>query len=423
MLDIKDIIAKKEEYESSLKKKGVNTSSIADVISLYEKRNSLKVKLENLKSEQNKLSKQISVAADKQQLINQMTDLKNQIQEIGPEEQKLTEKLEELLKSLPNPPHSSVPEGGEDDAVLLHYYSSKPEFDFNPLAHWELGESLDLIDSKAGAKVAGSRFHFLKNELVLLQFALVQYAFSIIMKHNFTPLLPPNLVNRSAAFGTGFLESGHEDEVYLVNPGRDDLYLIGTSEVPNTAYLADTILKEEDLPLRFVSYSPCYRREAGSGGKDQRGILRTHQFDKIEMAVFSSPSKSWDEHELIRDIEEEIWQGLGIHYRLMNIAAKDLGGPAAKKYDIEAWMPGQNEYREVTSTSNCTDFQARRLGIRMKESASGKNVVLHTLNGTGIAIGRCLIAIMENYQTKEGEIIMPEVLHPWLSFKKISRED
>lgn len=413
MLDIKDIIKRPEWYVQGIAKKQGNTALIQSAIDVYEKRNQLLARVEQLQSEQNALAKALPQLQDKAESLAKMSELKTLIKSLEPEKQLLQDELNTLLSSLPNPAHESVPEGKDDtENSVLRFVGEKPEFDFEPLPHWELGEKLDLIDSAAGAKVAGARFHFLKNELVLMQFALVQYAFSILHAHGFTPVLPPYMVNKMSAYGTGFLDSGHEDEVYAVNPGRDDLYLIGTSEVPNTAYYANEIIPAEQLPIRLAAYSPCFRREAGSSGKDQKGILRCHQFDKIEMGIFALPEQSWDEHELLLSIEEKIWTGLGIHYQVLNICGGDLGGPAAKKYDIEAWMPGQSAYREVTSTSNCTDFQARRLQIRY--SKEGKNAILHTLNGTGIAIGRCLIAIMENYQTKEGGIHIPEVLRPWM---------
>ncbi len=426
MLDIKDIIARKDFYKEGIAKKNHSTDGVDKVVSLYEERNKLLKELEDLRAEQNRLAKELPQTdkdmSKKQVMIHKMSEIKFKIKNYEPKERDASDEIKKILSMLPNPAHESVRKGkGEEDNKVINYFGEKPNFDFEPKSHWELGETLDLIDSEAGAKVAGSRFHFLKNELVLLQFALVQYAFEAIMKYGFNPLLPPSLVNKTSAFGTGFLDSGHEEEVYCVNPGRDDLYLIGTSEVPNTAYYADEIIPEEKLPIRLVAFSSCFRREAGAGGKDSKGILRCHQFDKVEMGSFTHPDKSWEEHELIRKIEEEIWSGLGIHYQLVDVCGGDLGGPAAKKYDIEAWMPGQCAYREVTSTSNCTDFQARRLNIRMKDK-DGTNKILHTLNGTGIAIGRCIIAIMENYQTKEGEILIPDVLKKWLPFEKIKKK-
>lgn len=422
MLDIKDIIERKDWYKERIAIKNVSVDSIDEAVVLYEKRNEVRQKAELLKSEQNTMAKSFATSDDKEGLKKQMEALKSQIQELKPQEESLSKDLDTILKSLPNPAHDSVRPGkGEEGNEVIRYMGTKPAFDFKPKPHWVLGEELDLIDTSAGASVAGARFHFLKNELVLLQFALVQHVFAVTTKYGFQPMIPPYMVNRETAFGTGFLDSGHEEEVYCVNPGRDDLYLIGTSEVPNTAYLANTIIPEEKLPIKYISYSPCFRREAGSGGKDEKGILRCHQFDKLEMAVFAHPDKSWEEHEKLREIEEEIWGDLGIPYQLVDICGGDLGAQAAKKYDLEAWMPGQDAYREITSTSNCTDFQARRLKIRMKDR-NGKNRILHTLNGTGIAINRCMIAIMENFQTKDGEILMPKVLHKWLSFTKISKK-
>lgn len=422
MLDIKNIITHLDYYKTGIEKKQYTTENLLKSVKIYEERNMILTELENTRAEQNILSKKLpSVSPEERSvMLVQMSELKKKIKEFSENEEMLSSELKKLLSSLPNPAKESVLEGkGEDDNKVMRSFGSKPLFTFSPKHHAELGKDLDLIDSEAGSKVAGSRFHFLKNELVLLQFALVQYAFEIIMKHGFMPMIPPFMVNQSSAYGTGYLESGHEDEVYHINPGRDDLYLIGTSEVPNTAYLANEIIPEDQLPLKLVAYSSCFRREAGSGGKDTQGILRCHQFDKVEMGVFSLPENSEQEHEKLLQIEEEIWKGLGIHYQVVDICGGDLGGPAAKKYDIEAWMPGQNAYREVTSTSNCTDFQARRLNIRVKRK-NGKNEILHTLNGTGIAIGRCLIAIMENFQTEKGTIIMPQVLEKWLNFTEIS---
>ena len=426
MLDIRDIALNPSAYKKGIAKKNVSTKGIDEAIKLYEERNKIRKEVEEMRAEQNKYSKELPKTdkdmKKKEELIAKMSKIKEALKKAEPKEKELSVKLDQILSTFPNPAHESVIEGPDSSGnKVLRYVGKKPEYDFQPKPHWELGEELDLIDSERGAKVAGSRFHFLKNELVLLQFAIIQYAFEIIMKYDFKPLLTPLLVNKMSAYGTGFLDSGHEEEVYCVNPGRDDLYLIGTSEVPNTAYYADEIIPASELPIRVVAFSSCFRREAGAGGKDVKGILRVHQFDKIEMGVFAHPDKSWEEHELILKIEEEIWAGLGIHFQVVNICGGDLGGPAAKKYDLEAWMPGQNAYREVTSTSNCTDFQARRLNIRVKDE-EGTNRILHTLNGTGVALGRCLIAIMEQYQTKDGEIDVPEVLKKWLPFKKIKRK-
>ncbi len=426
MLDIKDIIARPDFYKKGISKKNGNIENVDVVIKAYEDRNSVLKQVEDLRAEQNKLAKELPKLDwdfnTKQELIHKMSEMKKTLKELTPKSEELSSILKKTLASMPNPAHESVLPG-EDEKLneVIRTFSEKPDFNFEPKPHWELGESLDLIDSDKWAKISGSRFHFLKNELVQIQFALIQYVFEIITKKWFSPMLPPLMVKAEAAYWTWYLESGHEEEVYCVNPWRDNLYLIGTSEVPNTAYYMDEIIPNDQLPLKVVAYSSCFRREAWSGGKDEKGILRCHQFDKIEMGVFAHPDNSYEELERIREIEEEIWQGLWIHYQLIDICGWDLGGPAAKKYDIEAWMPGQNAYREVTSTSNCTDFQARRLNIRVKNK-DGKNQILHTLNGTGIAVWRCLIAIMENYQTSDGEILIPEVLKKWLPFDKILKK-
>ena len=423
MLDIKKLIEKDNSYLNWIKKKWWDISLVDWIISSYNKLNDLSRDLDEKRFTQNKVWKQIPhlIWDEKQKALEQMKEIKAYLKDNEDEEKDLKDQLKKSLCSLPNPAHESVIEWKSDeDNKVIRYEWEKPDFDFEPKEHWVLWEELDLIDSERWAKVTWSRFHFLKNELVLLQFALVQYAFEVVMKHWFKPLLPPYLVNKQSAFWTWFLDSWHEEEIYAVNPWIDDFYLIWTSEVPNTAYYADEIIPEVDLPIRVSAYSPCFRREAWAYWKDAKWILRCHQFDKIEMWVFADPNKSWEEHELILKIEEEIYKWLGIHYQLIDICAWDLWWPAAKKYDIEAWMPWQWKYREVTSTSNCTDFQARRLNIRVKRK-DWKNEILHTLNWTAVAIWRCLIAIMENYQNKKWEILVPEVLKKWVNFEKIKR--
>jgi len=293
----------------------------------------------------------------------------------------------------------------------------KPQFDFQPLPHEELAQKLDLIDIDKGSEISGARFWYLKNQLVELQWALLNYVFGKLLKAGFQPVVPPNLVKTKAMFGTGFFPA-EKNEIYHVNSDKDDLYLIGTSEVPLVSYHADEVLNLK-IPIKYFALSTCYRREAGSYGKDNKGIFRGHQFDKIEMVVFCQPQESEKNHQEILAIEEEIWSELKIPYQVVNICSGDIGFQAAKKYDLEAWLPSQNKYREVTSCSNTTDFQSRRLNI--KYQAGQKKELCHTLNGTGIAIGRALIAIMENYQTKEGSIKVPKVLQSYLSFKEIKK--
>jgi seryl-tRNA synthetase len=421
MLDIKDIITRPEWYKKQIALKNTDSSRIDECISLYQKRNALRTEKEQLQAEKNALAKELPQSLQKEEMLSRMNDLKQKLQEMSPQEETLSKELNALLLSFPNPAHDSVLPGNEDEGNMIsHSFLEKPSFSFPVKDHTEIAKHLDLFDSEAGAKVAGSRFVFLKNDLVLLQFALIQYVLELTTQQGFTPLLPPHLVNEEIVRATGYLQGDHSEEVYHINPGRDDLYLIGTSEIPGVAYHANEILEENNLPKKYVLVSPCYRREAGSSGKDMTGIFRGHQFDKVEMIVFSSPKESEKEHKNLLALEEKIWQGLQIHYNVMNICGGDLGSQASKKYDIEAWLPGQDKYREMTSTSNCTDFQSRRLKIRMK-TESGENVFVHTLNGTGIALSRCLIAILENHQQEDGSVKIPEVLHKWLPFTSLKK--
>lgn len=354
--------------------------------------------------------------------------------------------LNKLLVQLPNLTHESVPIGKDDteNVVYKKWSPSDPEegsvpaLDFPIKPHWEIGKALDLIDEEKGAKIAGARFWYLKNELVYLEFALVHFALEFLKKEGFTPVIPPMIVRERALYGTGFFPAD-ENEIYrLANPedvSADEAeegsvgkipswndprqFLIGTAEVPLAAYHADDTL---DLarPLKYCGFSSCFRREAGTYGKDMKGILRGHQFDKIEMFIFASERDSWETHEYLRECAEKFWQSLKIPYRVMLMCSGDIGAPNAKKYDIEAWMPGeaapdggQGRYREIVSASNDTDFQARRLNIKYK-TEDGNKKYAHTLNSTLVAIGRALITIIENYQTKEGSVRIPEILHPYM---------
>ena len=309
-------------------------------------------------------------------------------------------------------PHESAPDGfTEEDAVeVKRDHDEPPAFDFEPRDHAELGAMLGVLDTERGARTSGSRFVYLMGDLVFVQFALMRHAMDVLLEKGFSPMIPPVLVREEAMYGTGFLPT---DAVNLYTTREDDLYLVGTSEVPLAAFHLGEIVEEGDLPIRYAGYSTCFRREAGSYGKDLGGMFRVHQFDKVEMFAFSTPETSWDEHERILAIEEEIFGNLEIPYRVVNIAAGDLGGSAAKKYDIEAWLPGQGRYRELTSCSNTTDYQARRMQTRVRR-ADGAVEVLHTLNGTATAIGRTLIAIMENHQRADGSVEIPAKLHPYL---------
>jgi seryl-tRNA synthetase len=303
----------------------------------------------------------------------------------------------------------------EEDAVEIKRVGAPPVFDFDAKDHVELGSALGVLDVERAAKVSGSRFGFVMGDLAIMEFALVRYAMDLLMPHGFKPIIPPVLVRDHALYGTGFFP-GDAEQVYSIP--EDGLYLVGTSEVPIAAFHADEIFDAEQLPVRYAGYSTCFRREAGTYGKDTRGIFRVHQFDKIEMFSFVPADASQDEHDFLLAREEELIGGLDLSYRVVNVPAGDLGSSAAKKYDIEAWFPSQERYREVTSTSNTTDFQSRRLKIRYRSDAGNKFV--HTLNGTAIAVGRILIALMENHQLPDGTVAVPPALVPYTGFDRLT---
>jgi seryl-tRNA synthetase len=318
------------------------------------------------------------------------------------------EQIQSLLAALPNLPDPSAPDGdSEEDAEVLREVGTPPELGFEPRDHLELGTALGVIDMESAAKASGSRFAYLKGDLVRVELALVQLAFEKIGPHGFVPVVPPVLVREEPLFWTGFLPT---DRAQIYEITRDELYLVGTSEVSLAALHADELLDESDLPLRYGGFSTCFRREAGAAGRDTRGIFRVHQFDKVEMFSFVRPDESGTEHERLLALQEEILGALGIPYRVVNVAAGDLGASAAKKYDCEAWLPGQGRYRELTSCSNTTDYQARRLRCRYRPAGARSPQPVHTLNGTAVAVGRTIVAIMENFQREDGGVEVPEAL-------------
>ena len=421
MLDVKFITENADLVKAGAAKKHVNVE-IDTLVSLYNERNEKIQKIEQLRARQNEVSKQIPDASDKAPLLEEMGKVKEEIKSLEPAITEIEDKIDALALMVPNPPHHSVPEGKDDsENEVIRTHGEKPQFDFTPKDHIELGKNLDIIDIERGVKSSGARFYYLKGDAALLEFALVQFVIHKLRNKGFTPVIPPVLVKEEAMYATGFFPADR-NEIYNVNPEDDDLYLVGTSEVPLTMLHAGEIIEESDFPIRYAGYSTCFRREAGSYGKDTAGIIRVHQFNKIEMFSFCHPDKSWDEHELIRETEEEIMQELDFHYQVVNICGGDLGAPAAKKYDIEVWIPTQEKFRELTSCSNCTDFQSRRSKIRYKDQ-DGKNLYAHTLNGTAIAVARTLVAIIENYQNADGSITIPTVLLPWMGgMSKIERK-
>lgn len=424
MIDLKLLAQEPAKLKKAIYKKPHYKGDLDAVIKMDEERRALMFEIENLKATQNRISKEIpkAAAADKDNLLAQSKQTKERMKELEPKLEELKTKLDAELIQIPNPTLDSVPEGKDESGnIVIKTVGKKPEFDFEPLNHMEIGKKHDLIDMETATAMSGARFYYLKNEAVMLEFALIQFVMGKLMKHGFKPVITPVLVKEKAMYATGFFPADR-NEIYQVNPKtaenpeNDDLYLVGTSEVPLCMLQADKIIPQETLPLRYMGFSTCFRREAGSYGKDTQGIIRVHQFDKIEMFSFCDPAKSEEEHELIRQMEEEIMTDLGFHYQVLNICGGDLGNPAAKKYDIEAWIPTQGKFRELTSCSNCTDYQARRANIRL---TNGKeNRTLHTLNGTAVAIGRTLIAILENYQQKDGTVAIPEVLQPYMGGKK-----
>jgi len=414
MLDIKLIIENPDHVKRGCARKQANID-IDKVIELYKEKVAIQQQIEKFRAEQNEVSKQIPQAdpETKTKLLAEMQSVKDQLKDLEPKLEPLEQELNELLIKIPNPPLDSVPDGKDDTENLpIKTQGQKPTFDFPIKDHIELGKSLNIIDIERGVRTSGSRFYYLKNEAALLEFALVQFALNKLAAKGFSPIIPPVLVKEEAMYATGFFPADR-NEIYSVNPGEDNLFLVGTAEVPLNMLHYTEILDAEQLPIRYCGFSSCFRREAGSYGKDTTGIFRVHQFDKVEMFSFCHPEKSEQEHELILSIEEEIMTELGFHYQVLNICAGDLGAPAAKKYDIEVWIPTQERFRELTSASNCTDFQARRSQIRYKNEKNEKQP-LHTLNGTAIAIARTLVAIIENYQNADGTVTIPEVLRPYM---------
>lgn len=413
MIDLKFLIENTEEAKKILSKKHFN-GDLDKIVSLEKERLTQLQALESLKAKSNIIAKQVptSTPEEKELLMKESKSTKEQIKEIEPKLKTIEEELNSLLLEIPNFPSQSVPEGeNENDNVVIKTVNEKPKFNFEPRDHVALGKNLNLLEIEKAVNMSGARFAYLKNEAVLLEFALVQYTINKLIQKGFTPIIPPTLVKEKAMTATGFFPADRA-QIYHVNPKEDDLFLVGTSEVPLCMLHASEIIPIEKLPIRYCGFSTCYRREAGTYGKDMHGILRVHQFDKIEMFSFCHPNKSEEEHEFLLSIEEEIMKDLSLHYQVINICGGDLGAPASKKYDIEVWIPSQNKFRELTSCSNCTDFQSRRAKIRFSEDR--QKYLIHTLNGTAIAIGRMLIAIMENYQQEDGTIVIPEVLKEFM---------
>ncbi|HKB51918.1 MAG TPA: serine--tRNA ligase [Solirubrobacterales bacterium] len=412
MLDLKLIRSDPERVKQALARRGA-IEDVDRLLALDARRRELLPEIEGAQAERKTLSKQIGEAKqrgeDAAELMEAVAGLKERIEAGKAELEKVEADLGRVAAALPNMPDPDAPDGmSEEDAVVLREVGERPSFDFEPRDHLEIGADLGLIDMESAARLSGSRFAYLKGDLVLLELALVRFALELVRGEGHEPVVPPVLVREEALYGTGFLP-GDRDQIYEVP--KDELFLVGTSEVALAGLHADQILDAEQLPLRYAGFSTCFRREAGAAGRDTRGIFRVHQFDKVEMLSFVEPSESAAEHERLLAIEERILTALEIPYRVVNVAVGDLGAPAAKKYDCEAWIPSQGRYRELTSCSNTTDYQARRLNCRYRPADNESAQALHTLNGTAVAVGRTMIALIENRQNRVGGFTLPNILH------------
>jgi seryl-tRNA synthetase len=409
MLDLKLLRTETDAVRAALARRGEGAADGVDaVLALDERRRELIPQTESLKAEQNVAGAAIAAAkkagGDASAALAAMGDVKARGKALGEELSAVEAQLQMTLATLPNLPEATA----ADSDTVLREEGTIPSFAFEPRDHQDLAG--DRIDLERGARLAGSRFAYLKGDLVLLELALVRWTLDKLQGHGFTPVIPPVLAREEALYGTGFLPDT-EQQIYHLP--ADDLYLLGTSEVALASLHAGEILDEEQLPVQYAGFSPCFRREAGAAGRDTRGIFRVHQFDKVEMFAFVRPEESAAWHDRLLSIEEEILTELQLPYRVVNIAVDDLGASAAKKYDCEAWLPGQGQYRELTSTSNTTDFQARRLDIRYRPAGGGRPVTLHTLNGTAVAVGRTIVALLENGQQEDGSIALPPALQAY----------
>jgi len=417
MLDIKfvreniDLVRKKMDERGQ----NINLDKFAE---LDRQRRCTLQEVETLRSERNKVSREIGKRKqnkeDASDLIAKMGEVSARVKQLDETLKETESNLQDLIMIIPNMPHESVVYGtGEEDNPVVRTWGKKPEFDFEPEPHWDIGENLNILDFGRGAKIAGARFTLYRGAGARLERALINFMLDLhTSEHGYTEVLTPFMVNSRSMTGTGQLPKFEED---LFKITGTDYYLIPTAEVPVTNIHYGEILDEKDLPLYYVACSPCFRAEAGSYGKDTRGLIRQHQFNKVEMVKFSRPEVSYDELEKLTLNAEEVLKRLNIHYRTVNLCTGDLGFSAAKTYDIEAWLPGQGTYREISSCSNFEDFQARRAGIRFRREESSKVEFVHTLNGSGLAIGRTVVAILENYQQKDGSVIIPEALIPYMN--------
>jgi len=417
MIDLKRLREETEQLREALGRKRFPAEEVDALLGRDAEVRRLKGEVEALRAERNAVSRRVGKSAPEERatLLLGMRRVADDLDRLEPELKRAEEGLHEAVGRVPNPPSPEAPAGAGDEAnVELRRVGEPRAFAFPPLDHLEIGERRDWIDMPRAARASGARFAYLKRDLVDLEMALVRMALDRLEGAGFIPVVPPILVREAAMYGTGFFPADR-NEIYKIE--GEDSYLVGTSEVPLAALHMDEALDEAELPRRYAGFSTCLRREAGSYGRDTRGIFRVHQFDKVEMFSFCTPEQSEAEHQAILAIEEELLTALELPYRIVDVCAGDLGAPAARKFDLEAWMPGQQAYREVTSCSNCTDFQARRLGVRGRSERGSRP--LHTLNGTAVAIGRTLIALLENHQREDVRVQIPVALRPYLGGREL----
>jgi len=416
MLDIKFIRQNTELVRKKMLERG-QEMDMTPFINLDTRRRDILQEVEKLRNDRNTVSKEIGEKKknkdDATELIARMGEVSARIKGLDEELKKVEEDLNALVMVIPNLPHESVAYGtSSEDNPVIRVWGEKPVFTFTPKPHWDIGEALGILDFERGAKITGARFTVYRGLGAMLERAIFNFMLDLhIFEHGYTEVLTPFMVNRASMTGTGQLPKFEED---LFRVDVVDYFLIPTAEVPVTNIHRDEILNEKDLPIYYVSYSPCFRAEAGSYGKDTRGLIRQHQFNKVEMVKFSRPETSYEELEKLTDNAEEVLRLLGIPYRTVSLCTADLGFSSAKTYDVEAWLPGQDAYREISSCSNFEDFQARRAAIRFRREETGKIDFVHTLNGSGLAVGRTVVAVLENYQQADGSVVIPEVLRPYM---------
>jgi seryl-tRNA synthetase len=419
MLDLKKIRNNPEEIKKLLSNRGedFDLSSIDEVVSLDEERRNILVKVEELKKNRNessaKIAKMKKSGESADEVLAEMKKLSSEIKEYDVKLSNIDDKIQYIMLRIPNIPNSQVPDGKSDaDNVEIRRWSEPTKFDFEPKAHWDIGTDLNILDFERAGKVSGSRFTFYRGLGSRLERSIISYFLDVhTEKHGYTEMMPPYMVNRDSMTGTGQLPKFEEDAFRISN---NDFFLIPTAEVPVTNFYRNETLKGEDLPIKYAAYSACFRSEAGSAGRDTRGLVRQHQFNKVELVKFVKPEQSYDELEKLTRDAEDVLKGLKLPYRVVRICKGDLGFTAALKYDIEVWMPSYNRYVEISSCSNFEDFQARRANIKYKETPKDKPRYIHTLNGSGVAIGRTVAAILENYQREDGTVEIPEVLKPYM---------